>query len=137
MDRRTLRYSLKEIVSFPDVYEFGVLYWSKEFEMSAHLCACGCGDIIQVPVDLMNFSIVDGSMGPTVRPSIGNWGVCDAHYYITNGEVEWLGTLSKEQIIESRSFEDSRREAYYSNVQSSAFMKLKAAISSFMRWLGF
>lgn len=108
-----MSFRIEEVVSFPDSYTPEVLYWSKEFEMCAHLCACGCGDVIQLPVDPLNFSIRETPDGPTLRPSVGNWGVCDAHYFITAGKVEWLSKWSSEQIAAGRAAEDARREDYY------------------------
>lgn len=120
-----MRYHIEEVVSFPDVYMPGVLYWSKEFEMSAHLCACGCGDVIQLPVDPLNFSIKETSNGPTLRPSVGNWGVCDAHYYITAGAVQWLPKMSAEQISRGRAAEDARRDAHYESIRPPLLARIK------------
>lgn len=118
-------FTVKTVVSFPREFEPGVLYWSKEFEMSAHKCACGCGDVIQVPVDPQNFSITETATGPTMRPSIGNWGVCDAHYYITAGKVQWLQKLSREHIASSRAYENARRETHYATLRPSMVARIK------------
>ena len=109
-----MRYELVNVERFPKVVEPGKFYWSQEFEMSAHQCACGCGDVIQLPIDALNFKITHGARGFTLRPSVGNWGVCDSHYFITNSAVEWLAKLSPAAIAAGRRSEDARREAYYS-----------------------
>ena len=109
-----MRYDLVNVERFPKVFDPGKFYWSQEFEMSAHQCACGCGDVIQLPVDSLNFRIVQGARGFTLRPSVGNWGVCDSHYFITNSAVEWLPKLSPAEIAAGRKLEDDRREAHYS-----------------------
>ena len=108
-----MRYRLELVERFPEPIQPEVLYWSKEFEVSAHVCACGCGDIIKLPIDDQNFRIIQGPAGPTLRPSVGNWHVCDAHYFITDGQVEPLGKMSDEAIVASRKAEDARREAHY------------------------
>ncbi len=68
----------------------GVVYHSKEFEIGALLCACGCGHRVSLLVPDSHKVTEHGGMA-TVRPSIA---VCDAscnsHYFITAGEVEWL-----------------------------------------------
>ena len=130
-----MRFVIKEVISFPKEYQSGILYWSKEFEMSAHKCACGCGDVIQIPVDAQNFRITGTSSNPTVRPSIGNWGVCDSHYYITAGNVEWLPKLSAEQISIGRTYEDARRKAHYEHMNSSFWAPLKNRVRKFWEWL--
>jgi len=119
-----MRYKLAEVERFPKPLEAGVLYWSKEFGVSAHLCACGCGDAIKLPIGPLDFSIRDGPGGPTLRPSVGNWNVCDAHYFITDGEVEWAAKLSPAQIASARAAEDARREAHYSSPRPSILGRL-------------
>lgn len=109
-----MKYKVLEVEQFPDLFEPGILYWSKKFKISAHLCACGCGDVIYLPVDRANYSIRISEGGPTLRPSVGNWNVCDAHYLITNGEVQWASTWTQEQISVARLAEDARRKSYYS-----------------------
>lgn len=110
-----MKFELVQIERFPAEIEPGILYWSKEFKICAHRCACGCGDVIQLPVDELNYQITDGSRGVTLRPSIGNWHVCNAHYYITKGEVEWMPQWSPTLISAGRAAEDARREAHYSS----------------------
>lgn len=126
-----MKYTLVEIERFPKVPEPGMLYWSKEFEISGHLCACGCGDFIQLPITPVDFRITMSAKGPTLRPSVGNWNVCDAHYYITNGEVQWLPKLTPAQIAAGRAHEDARREAYYQPAPRSVVHILVDAV----RWL--
>jgi hypothetical protein len=114
-----MRYTLVEVERFPKAPEQGKLYWSKEFEISGHLCACGCGDFIQLPITPVDFRISIGANGPTLRPSVGNWNVCDAHYYITNGEVQWLPRMTSAQIAAGREYEDARRASYYQSTRRS------------------
>ena len=115
-----MKFGLVEVERFPSVIEPGSLYWSREFKMCAHRCACGCGDVIQLPVDELNYRIVERDSGVTLRPSVGNWGVCDAHYLITGGEVEWARKWSPEEIAIARAMEDARREAHFGPVPQRA-----------------
>ena len=108
-----MSYVLVEVDRFPTVLLPGTLYFSREFKMCAHQCACGCGDVIQLPVDDQNYRLTVDPAGVTVRPSIGNWNVCDAHYYITRGRVEWMPRWSASQIQAARDAEDARRNAHY------------------------
>lgn len=113
-----MKFELIEVERFPADVAPGVVYWSREFKMCAHRCACGCGDVIQLPVDDLNYNISVGSAGVSLRPSIGNWGVCDAHYYITNGRVEWMPQWSQAQIEFGRRAEDDRRAVHYAQKRS-------------------
>jgi len=108
-----MRYRLVEVEELPEVLEPGTLYWSEEYEISAHLCACGCGDVIYLPVGPVDYSISMAPSGPTLSPSVGNWNVCNAHYWITRGEVVWASQWSPQRIAASRAIEDARRVAYY------------------------
>ena len=108
-----MRYRLVEVEELPETLEPGALYWSREYEISAHLCACGCGDVIYLPIGPVDYSISLDPEGPTMRPSVGNWNVCNAHYWITDGEVSWAGQWSPQMIAAGRAFEDTRRTAYY------------------------
>jgi hypothetical protein len=118
-----MKFDLVMVDRFPKPVTAGKLFWSREFEMCAHLCACGCGDVIKLPVDAANYRVFETSKGVTLRPSVGNWGVCDAHYLITDGKVAWAGKWSPDQIKRGRDHEDARRESYYA-VKRSRLAKL-------------
>lgn len=85
-----MRYVYQAVERLPKQLENGVIYHSKEFEVGALLCACGCGHRVSLLVPDSHQISSDGAMA-TVRPSIA---VCDApcksHFYITTGRVEWL-----------------------------------------------
>jgi hypothetical protein len=124
-----LKFELVTVETFPKDLEIGKLYHSPEFKTSRHLCACGCGDVIRLPIDHLHHRITIGPNGPTVRPSIGNWHVCDAHYYITDGSVEWLPKWSSQQIAAGRRYEDERRELYFKS-DVGVFVRLRRVLSS-------
>lgn len=128
-----MKYKLTNVERFPKLFEDGILYWSKEFEMSAHKCACGCGDVIYLPVDPANYRISISSRGPTLRPSVGNWGVCDAHYLITDGKIEWADKWTPEQIKKGRAKEDARRDNYYAPISLSFSTKLMNWFKNLLR----
>lgn len=73
----------------PETLEPGVLYVSEQFGCTMHICPCGCGRDVQVPIkpfwndgwDLQ----VDGN-NVTLQPSIANR-VCKAHYWIRDSKV--------------------------------------------------
>jgi len=119
-----MKLSLLEVDRFPDTFMPGKIYWSKEFEISAHLCVCGCGDVIYLPIGPLDYSIKMDEAGPTLRPSVGNWNICDAHYFITNGEVEWAAKWTPKMVAAGRAHEDARREAYYDSAPRSNVKRL-------------
>lgn len=98
----------------PKKLQAGVLYVSEEFFTAAHLCACGCGAKIRTPLGPTEWSMNDGSRGPTLRPSVGNWQQgCRSHYWLRDGEVVWGEAWSLAQVAAGRAQEDQRRRAYY------------------------
>ena len=130
-----MRYILEQVDRLPRPLLPGRLYWSKEFGMSGHLCACGCGDSIYLPVGPVDYSITAGPEGPTLRPSVGNWNVCDAHYLITAGEVVWAGKWSPEKIAAGRASEDARRATYYAPPALSGWQRVMRGVTDLWNWL--
>lgn len=127
-----MRYRLVEVEELPEALESGALYWSREYDISAHLCACGCGDVIYLPIGPVDYSISVDANGPTLTPSVGNWDVCNAHYWIASGKVEWANQWSPQQIAAGRAREDARRAAFY-NQRESWWRRLLKGLGS---WLG-
>lgn len=72
----------------------GVLYISKAFKSTAHLCACGCGNEVVLPYgrrDGLFWTLTEKLSGVTMRPSVGSFNLpCKSHYYITDNKIEWL-----------------------------------------------
>lgn len=110
----------------PQKLEPGVLYLSEEFETAAHLCACGCGSKIRTPLGPTEWRVANSLLGPTLRPSVGNWQQpCRSHYLITRGEIQWAGQWTDEEILSGRLNEDRRRKKYFDarNKQSTRAKK--------------
>jgi hypothetical protein len=70
----------------------GVLYISRPFMTTSHLCACGCGNEVILPYGCRRFWILTERLsGVTIRPSVGSFNLpCKSHYYITDNKIEWL-----------------------------------------------
>ena len=85
---KTQEFTLLLVETMPQVFEEGILYFSKSFSTAIHLCACGCKSITVTPINerKWQFSISDGK--PTLSPSIGNFNIpCKSHYYIKDGKT--------------------------------------------------
>jgi len=108
------RLELRRVRLVPPVLESGVLYVSEEFEVAGHLCACGCGNKVMVPLGETDWSFEDAHGGPTLRPSIGSWQLpCQSHYWISAGRIRWASKWTPEQIESGRRAEEERRTAYF------------------------
>jgi Family of unknown function (DUF6527) len=109
-----MRFALQRVRYIPAELQPGVLYVSKEFEIAVHLCPCGCGAKIRMPLGPTEWVVRETRKGPTVRPSIGNWQeACRSHYWIRNGEIEWAEKWSPEQIAEGWLNEQELNRVYF------------------------
>lgn len=74
----------------------GILYISREYETAVHLCPCGCGAEIPIPIT-EDPREINGIRNPwymsipyknvvTISPSLLNR-ECGAHYFITQNKV--------------------------------------------------
>lgn len=78
----------------PNEIEEGKLYISDLYEVSVHLCACGCKQKTVMPLGSgeWNYSSSPDKKIVSFNPSIGNFNgenPYHAHYYITNNKIVW------------------------------------------------
>lgn len=74
---------LVEVEFVPATMEPGKFYYSREYKSSNHLCACGCGQQVPLPLWENQWRIEISEAGFTVRPSILQRFGCKSHYIIT------------------------------------------------------
>lgn len=124
-------FRLERVQYIAKVLEPGVLYLAAEFDIAAHLCACGCGTKVTTPLGPTEWQVNETKSGPSVWPSIGNWQLpCRSHYVISGGQIRWAGQWSDERIQAGRNAEQRRREAYY-----AARAHDRKPLVRFVRWL--
>jgi hypothetical protein len=116
----SLVYTLQEVVSFPQPLTEGVLYFSSRFAVSAHKCACGCGNDVILAVNPAQWQLTrhhDGTA--SLRPSIDNSSFpCRSHYWIRSGKVDWYAPLTDEEVQEARARDRRARSAYYQQLST-------------------
>lgn len=78
-----------QIVNFmPEIIESDILYYSPEYEIACHLCACGCGNKVFTPTGNKGWKIDIDTI--TLSPSIRSFQLeCKSHYFIRNGQIIW------------------------------------------------
>jgi len=92
------------IEQFPEQLQAGRLYVSISYNTTAHLCACGCGNEVIAPLSPAQWKLTYDGRDITLFPSIGSWNIpCQSHYWISNGEVRWAGSLTPGRIAAARS----------------------------------
>lgn len=122
-----MNFEVRHVEFMPKALEPGILYVSKKYGTAAHLCACGCGEKVRTPLGPAEWKLTEGPLGPTLRPSVGNWQrPCRSHYVISDGQVHWAGDASDEVVAAGRRREEYRRQEYYES---------RRPRFSFWRWL--
>ncbi|MBQ2655404.1 MAG: hypothetical protein IJF95_02085 [Erysipelotrichaceae bacterium] len=66
------------------------LYICLEGRSMVHLCPCGCGNVVVLPLDKDYWSFEFDGESISLRPSIGNFQFpCKSHYWIDKNCVRW------------------------------------------------
>jgi hypothetical protein len=100
---RVLTLRLVPCAQFPDEPEPGLFYYSEDFRSSLHLCACGCGRRVILPIKPAGWRMDVSGTSVSLFPSVGNREFdCRSHYLIRNGAVIWLANMSDREVTASR-----------------------------------
>jgi len=82
----------------PRELEAGKFYISNEYHVTKHLCACGCAEVVTLPLHPEQWRYTYDGKSISVHPSVGNVGTtCNSHYWIVTGNVEWAKTITPAQ----------------------------------------
>ena len=82
-----------EYVEFmPELMEEGVVYISKAYGVSIHLCLCGCKEKTVLPLHSVHgWVLTEKNDKISFTPSIGNYQLpCNSHYIITNNKANFV-----------------------------------------------
>lgn len=127
---RLLRLTQQYVEYVPERLEPGVLYISKRFRTSSHLCCCGCGLKVVTPLNSAKWSLTDHGTSVSLSPSIGNWNYpCRSHYLIIRNHIHWAGQINERQIasVQKRDRIDVERLAAEKGL-------LAQLVDTFKRW---
>ncbi len=114
------RFQLRMVDALPELLQDGVLYVTREQDLAAHLCACGCAQEVITPLSPTDWDLTLHKDGPSLRPSIGNWSfACRSHYFIQRGRVAWAGAMSDGAIRRGRDLDRARKDRYYEDQAAS------------------
>jgi hypothetical protein len=87
----------------PDTLDPGILYISIEFRTTMHLCCCGCGNPVVLPLRRAAWSLTYDGETITLSPSVANWSFpCRSHYVIRASHVVWADDWSLERVEAGR-----------------------------------
>ncbi|MHB8634227.1 MAG: DUF6527 family protein [Thermoplasmatota archaeon] len=87
----------------PDQLEGATLYISLTYNITTHLCFCGCGSVVNASLSPSRWSIEYDGERVTMYPSFGNFSFpCQSHYWIRRSRVVWAKRYTTEEIAEAR-----------------------------------
>lgn len=90
--KRVEDFTIVNVIEMPEHLEEGIIYISEEYDVSIHLCACGCKQKTVMPLGPKGWDIRIHEGKVSFTPSIGNFsweGKYHAHYFITENKVQW------------------------------------------------
>lgn len=91
------------VTSVPDVLDPGVLYVSVDYDTTIHLCACGCGSQVVLPLHPSAWRVTYDGETVSMTPSVGNWSFpCRSHYWIEHGRIRWAPAWTDAQVAAGR-----------------------------------
>ncbi|WP_442951381.1 DUF6527 family protein [Paenarthrobacter sp. Z7-10] len=97
----------------------GKLYISMVYATTVHLCACGCGNKVVLPLSPAEWQLSYDGDAIDIRPSVGNGEFpCRSHYWISGNKIRWSPALTGTQIATSRRRDAAALSAYISSKDS-------------------
>lgn len=129
----------KFVDTIPSELEDNTLYISLEYNVTKHLCPCGCGSEIVATLSPSRWQLSYDGETVSLTPSIGNWHhKCKSHYYITENNVVWAYHMSKNKIEAAIQKDQKELEQYaskkreelneHTNKKKSLFERIKNRI---------
>lgn len=117
---KILELTPRDLDEFPRVLEEGILYISKECELAAHKCCCGCGEDVFTPLNPARWRLDRRGGRVSLHPSIGNWKfACRSHYWIRNNRVIPSYGMDDEEIAEVIELDRVDRESFFAQLQQA------------------
>ena len=98
----------------PTELDPGTLYVCCRYRAVKHLCACGCGVAINIPLHPTGWTLLCDGLSVSLWPSIGNWGEkCQSHYWIRHNRIHWAPKWSRRRIDIGRRARERDLDRYF------------------------
>lgn len=105
------KFTLSVVRRIPGQLEYGVLYVCFECNVVVHLCACGCGEKVVLPISPSYWSIEYNGEAVSMKPSVGNFQFsCRSHYWISRNMVIWIKDTA---VPTSKSNSQKKQSTHY------------------------
>lgn len=119
MKRDTIDYRFVEYI--PKELDEGVVYVSTEFAVTAHLCCCGCGLEVSLPLSPTDWQLTFDGRSISLSPSVGRGSSpCRSHYFIQRNQVIWAAKLSPSSYKANRLRDDTGRAVSFGTAPEAA-----------------
>lgn len=93
------RISHEFVRTIPDELRPDTLYVSIDYLTTSHLCACGCGAEVVLPLHPTKWRMTFDGAAVSMHPSIGSRTLaCRSHYWIDRGRVRWARGMSDDDF---------------------------------------
>ncbi|MCY4477381.1 MAG: DUF6527 family protein [Gammaproteobacteria bacterium] len=100
---KTKHWEIAWVEDMPSIIQPHTFYISMQHRLTEHLCACGCGTEVSLPLGPSEWRIEGEEAGISLHPSVGNWRLpCKSHYVIHNSTTHWRETWTAQQISAGR-----------------------------------
>ena len=100
---RTTQWQVEWVEDMPERMGAGKLYISVKHRLVEHLCACGCGTEVSLPLGRSEWRLMYDGDSISIWPSVGNWRLpCKSHYIIEENRTRWCRHWSEEEILAGR-----------------------------------
>lgn len=98
------------VTAIPRTLEAGVLYVSVPYATTMHLCPCGCGQEVPLPLTPTDWCLSFNGETVPLSPSVGNWSLPgQSHSWIRRDRVFWAKPWSAGQIERNRQKDKARK----------------------------
>ena len=85
-------FEMQVVHRVPEELKQGILYACFDCNVVVHLCVCGCGEKVVLPIAPDFWSVRYDGETVSLAPSIGNYQFpCKSHYWIKENKVIWVG----------------------------------------------
>ena len=113
----------------------GKLYVSMRYATTQHLCACGCGKKVVLPLSPADWRLLYDGEAVSISPSVGNWEyTCRSHYWIKRNQVHWAKSWTPEQIESGRVRDIADLETYFETRAKPQAVSVPSAMANQSRW---
>lgn len=110
-------FDLELVHRVPEVPQSGILYACFDCNVVVHLCACGCGEKVVLPIDPDCWKVEYDGESLSLHPSIGNFQYpCKSHYWIRKNKVVWADTYHPVQAKNTPKY-NPKKPAFFTYIK--------------------